>query len=333
MTGGRPGLPPHIAAALSGAGGPADTAGQPWSGRDLDQGDGTKPYHRFDQDDGVQDDGFRVAHAALRAGTGTETGVIASLATARVFVPIIATATELASHEPEFTADSSAQQRDVHGDKESEMALITVQAPDGRRALPVFSTTENLTAWHPQARPVAVFAPRAALSAVSEDAQLMVLDPGAVTTFVVRRPALWALAQQRDWTPSYSDASLHAEVRRLLAGLAVEMVDGGARLKRRQEAPRASGFLLGTDLLPGKGIRSLAADGSLLAGGGAGPELRLVLLLRPGLTSEFLNEFVSAAQDVLARNEMFAERVDSLEVSLQSGDNEAMDLNGPQPGR
>ena len=54
-------------------------------------------------------------------------------------------------------------------------------------------TAHTLTA---DARPVAVYAARAALSAVAEGAELMVLDPGSEVTFVVRRPGLWALAQQ-----------------------------------------------------------------------------------------------------------------------------------------
>ncbi|MBQ1444545.1 MAG: SseB family protein [Renibacterium sp.] len=332
MSTGQPALPPHIAAALRGAGGTADTAGQPWSGRDLAQPDGARTYHRFDADDGSQDEGFRLAHAALRAGTGTEADVVASLAAARVFVPIVATATELAGSGAEPVPEA-ADSGHLHGDKESEMALVTVLAPDGRRALPVFSTTENLAAWHPQARPVAVFSPRAALSAVAEAAQLMVLDPGAATTFVVRRPALWALAQQRPWTPSYADAQLHAEVRRLLAEAALEMSARGDRLGGLAATAAEPGFLLGMDLLPGTGIRSTGVDGTVYSGGGTGPELRVVLLLRPGLRSEFLNGFVSLAQEALAGNEIFAERVDSLEVSVQSASSEtAMDPEGPHYG-
>ena len=98
----------------------------------------------------------------------------------------------------------------LHADKQADMALVTLKAPDGRTAMPVFTSAAALEAWHPQARPVAVYAARAALSAVSEGAQLLVLDPGSDVTFVVRRPAMWSLAQQRDWTPSYLDDELEA---------------------------------------------------------------------------------------------------------------------------
>ena len=43
---------------------------------------------------------------------------------------------------------------------------------------------------------------RAALSAVTERWELMVLDPGGPTTVLVPRPAVWALAQQQEWQPA-----------------------------------------------------------------------------------------------------------------------------------
>lgn len=335
-------LPPHIAAALGAVGGVADTAGQPWAGRDLADRDGVKPYHRFDADDGSQDAGLRAALAALRAGNGGEAEVVASLATARVFVPIVATASEGGEREAAErgtaeTANSTDpddqhghQRRDTsgsatHGDKESDMALVTVMAPDGRRALPIFSSTEKLSAWHRQARPVAVFAARAALSAVSEEAQLMVLDPGAELTFVVRRPALWALAQQHSWTPSYADGELRAEVHGVLERVALELSRRTARL----DAPVGTDefpLFLGMDLLPGSGVHSKSADGSALSGGGPGPELRLVLLLREGLSTNDLEVFVAAVQEALSSNERFANQVDSLEISLHSA---TAENNGP----
>ena len=81
-------LPGHIAAALAGAGGATDSAGQPWAGRSL-TGDDAK-IHNFEDDDGAADAGYLAALADLAAGTGDEAAVVASLATARVFVPILA---------------------------------------------------------------------------------------------------------------------------------------------------------------------------------------------------------------------------------------------------
>ena len=183
-------LPGHIAAALAGAGGATDSAGQPWAGRSL-SGDDAK-IHNFEDDDGTADAGYLAAIAGLAAGTGDEAAVVAALATARVFVPILAQLAE-EGEAPDAHGDG------LHGaatrDKQADMALVTLKAPDGRTAMPVFTSAASLKAWHPEARPVAVYAARAALSAVAEGAELLVLDPGSEVTFVVRRPAVWALAR------------------------------------------------------------------------------------------------------------------------------------------
>ncbi|WP_312181519.1 SseB family protein [Arthrobacter sp.] len=275
-------LPGHIAAALAGSGGATDSAGQPWAGRSL-EGEGN-PLHQFDKDDGQPDAGYTAALAALVAGTGSETAVVASLATARVYVAIIATLGEEAETEHGLAAD-----------KEADLALVTLTAPDGRKALPVFSSVDSLARWHPQARPVAVYAPRAALSAVSEEAQLLVIDPGAELTFVVRRPAMWALAQQRDWVPSYADDSL--------AGI----VSAAAA-----QQPSVRQVLLSA----ASGVASRTADGTLVSGGGPGPELRITLQLAPGLDADGVQSIAAALQRSLAAQPEFVERVDSLELKI-----------------
>lgn len=276
-------LPGHIAAALAGAGGATDSAGRPWAGRSL-AGDDAK-IHNFDDDDGTADAGYLAAVAGLRAGTGSESSVVASLATARVFIPIVAQLAE--------------EEESAHGlqaDKQADMALVTLKAADGRTAMPAFTSAAALSAWHPEARPVAVYAARAALSAVAEGAELLVLDPGADVTFVVRRPAVWALAQQQDWVPSYLDADLAAEMGRAA---------GSFPAVRRIE------------LLPGRGVASRAADGTAIPGGGAGPEVQVVLYLEDGLDAAGVQQLVAGLQAEWSRNVLFGERVDSIEIKLR----------------
>src|SRR6478752_1023129 len=276
-------LPGHIAAALAGAGGAADSAGQPWAGRSL-AGDDAK-IHNFEDDDGTADAGYLTALSALVAGDGDEAAVVASLATARVFVPVVA----------QLAEEAEGAHR-VHADKQADMALVTLKAPDGRLAMPVFTSAAALTAWHAEARPVAVYAARAALSAVAEGAELLVLDPGSAATFVVRRPAVWALARQHAWTPSYSDPAVAA---------AVATAAGGFSALRRVE------------IHPGGGVASAQAGGGQLPGGGAGPELRVVLYLEDGLDAAAVQSLVAGLNNALARNETFAERVDSIDIKLQ----------------
>ncbi len=278
-------LPGHITAALAAAGGSADSAGQPWHGRSLDP---AQTYHNFDDDDGGTDAGYAAALAELSAGTGDEAAVVQSLAAARVFVPIVAE-----------VAQVHVGENSLSSDKESDMALVTLTAPDGRRALPVFTSTENLARWHPQARPVAVYAARAALSAVAEEAQLLVVDPGAGQTFVVRRPGLWALAKQERWQPSYADPQI-AQV------LAASM------------AAVAHPSLLGITAEPGSGIASADSAGHVCTGGGAGPELRVELTLAGGLDRAELDALMEELQRLWTGDEYFAVAVDSLEVRLQA---------------
>lgn len=276
-------LPGHIAAALAGAGGATDSAGQPWAGRSL-TGDDAK-IHNFEDDDGTADAGYLAAIAALIDGTGGEAEVVASLATARVFVPVVAQ-----------LAEEAEGVDGLHADKQADMALVTLKAPDGRTAMPVFTSVAALEAWHPQARPVAVYAARAALSAVSEGAQLLVLDPGSQFAFVVRRPAMWALAQQKDWTPSYLDDQLETAL--------VSTISAFTAVRRLETHP-------------GGGVASLTADGRQVLGGGPGPELRVVLFLEDGLDAGAVQALVAQLNDAWARMDSFAEGVDSMEVKLQ----------------
>jgi len=297
-------LPGHIAAALAGSGGATDSAGQPWAGRSL-AGEDAK-IHNFEHDDGTADAGYLAAVAALRSGDGDEAAVVASLATARVFVPIVAQLAEESEHahgphgsghgDDELHGHDELHGDKLHGDKQADMALVTLKAPDGRTALPVFTSAAALEAWHPEARPVAVYAARAALSAVAEGAELLVLDPGSEYTFVVRRPAVWALAQQHDWLPSYADPEL---------GRAMAEATSGYTAVRRVE------------LEPGGGVASATAGGAVVRGGGPGPELRVVLYLEDGLDAAGVQAIVAGLNADWSRNAVFAERVDSIEVKLQ----------------
>ncbi|MHA7191594.1 SseB family protein [Arthrobacter sp. MDT2-16] len=281
-------LPAHIAAAL--AGNTADSAGQAWAGRDLSGPD--NPLHAFDDDDGTADPALAAAVAGLLGAPDRsvdqpgprERAVFSALTTARVFIPIVAR-----------LAQPGEGVSGVQSDKEAEMALVTLTAPDGRRALPVFSSTRALERWHPDARPVAAYAARAALAAAAEDAELMVLDPGADLTVVVRRPAVWALARQIRWTPSYEDPALAALV---------------------ETAARGEQDVLAVALRPAAGVLTRTADGTIASGGGPGPELRMDLQLRGGLSPQEVRDAVASFRGKLLGLTDFVERVDSLDIKL-----------------
>ena len=126
--------------------------------------------------------------------TGSVAAVVAALAGTRVLVPVLA---ELE------VADVVVHDGHEHTvDKEASAGIVALRAPDGRTALPVFTRVATMTAWRPDARPVPSDVARAALSAVTEGWEVLVVDPGGPATVLVPRPAVWALAQQERWRPA-----------------------------------------------------------------------------------------------------------------------------------
>lgn len=301
-------LPGHIQAAIDrnlarqhrdDQGRPADSAGVAWEGRDL-RGPGIEgsanPLHAFDHDDGTADPAWAAVLGRLAQGEADEADVVRTLSRMRVFAAVVPTVAETSEHE--HSGHDHEHGETLHGDKAADVALVSLQSRDGRRALPVFTSVPALTSWNPQARPVAAWMPRACLSAVDEGNELVVVDPGAETTFVVRRPAVWALGQQQDWTPSYQDPSLARAV-----GSVVDLVPGLERI----------------GLAPGAGVATQTASGQVLPGGGAGPELKIVAFPEPGMDEAGLRLMAATLQQLLGEIPTLAERADSVEITVQTG--------------
>ncbi|RPF27943.1 SseB family protein [Georgenia muralis] len=271
---GRPGpggrAPLRIAEGLTDAA-LADSAGQAWAGRTL------RP-NPFAGDDGKVQPGMAAALALTDPGERV-VAVVAELRTGRVVVPVVAhehPGTDDDGHVRAHDADRF-RTGDRGGDAMASAAMVSVRTADGRSALPVFSSVEALLRWDPAARPVPVEAARAALSAVGESDSLLVLDPGAPTTVLVPRPAVWAVAQQRPWVPSWADPELPGLVAAALRGI-TELV--GVRLERGERA-----------------------------------ELRVVLAVRAGLDAETVRAAVTRASEALGAEHALRERVDSLELA------------------
>lgn len=237
---------------------PADSAGVPWQGRTL-------PAGGFSADDGGADAALHRALDERAAGRAGEEEVVAALSAARLLVPVVAVLGEgvEATHGP--------------ADKQADMALVTLTSPDGVRALPVFSSLESLAQWDSSARPVPVEARRAAVSAVAEGCDVMVLDPSGPVSFVVGRPALWALGQGRTWVPAHRDPEVAAVLHDVAAAFAeVDSVTGepGERAELRvvvavsadldREALRALGARVGERLQASDVVRE-RVDGVELA--------------------------------------------------------------------
>lgn len=295
-------LPGHIRAALdrvradSPEGGLTDSAGVPWDGRDLAGGGvegSANPLHAFDTDDGTTDPRWSAVMERLARSEASEEDVTEVLAEIRVFAAVVPALAEESEH---GHAHADGTEHVHHGDKQADVALVTLRAPDGRTALPVFTSVPHLTAWNPQARPVAVWMPRACLSAVDEGCELVVVDAGAEHTYAVRRPAVWALAQQKQWTPSYRNQEVADEI--------AEVAD-------------LVPHLLNLGLAPGSGVATRSASGAVMNGGGSGPELRVVAMPARGTDAADARHMSATLRLLLADLPLLAERADSVEIAVR----------------
>jgi hypothetical protein len=156
---------------------------------------------------GEADPGLVAALATYTRDAAREPEVLTALAASRILVPVLAVPAE----------EEGVAAAGRRGEKSTDMALVTLVGTDGRRALPVFSSLAALAAWDLQARPVPVEAPRAALSAAAEGAQVLVVDVAGPTTYVVSGPALRRLAEGEACRPAYDDPRVAHEVARLCA--------------------------------------------------------------------------------------------------------------------
>lgn len=180
------------------------------------------PTSQFAGDDGSPDPALQSALDRWAEDRAREPEVLHALAAARVLVPVVARMTE---------AEQTAGGRTV--EKTTTMSLVSLVGEDGRRILPVFSGLAALSAWDVSARPVAVPASRAALSAAAEGASVLVLDLAGPRRYAVGGPVLRRLAEGDPLTPLYDDPEVLAAVR--------DLVDV-------EEAVRAAWLVPGADL-------------------------------------------------------------------------------------
>jgi len=175
----------------------------------------------FEGDDGAADPALAAA-----IESGDPSALMAGLQASRLLVPIVAEPVE------------TEVQDGLTVDKQTDMAAVTLVAPDGERALPVFTSLESIAAWDPAARPVPVTSARAAQAAVSERCDVIVIDVAGPHTSVLRPSMVWALAQERDWLIPHEDPFV---ARAVTAALAEEPA---VRTHRIEEgAPAGQGIL------------------------------------------------------------------------------------------
>lgn len=143
----------------------------------------TIPDSGFADDNGASDPvvaGVLADHAAGRATSGR---VLSVLQDARLLVPVVA-----------ILGEVELDEQGLAHDKSSDMAAVLVRAADGSTGLLAFTSTETMSRWDPQARPVPVTAATAATAAVQDGAEALLVDLAGPASYVVDGEDLVRLA-------------------------------------------------------------------------------------------------------------------------------------------
>jgi hypothetical protein len=212
---------------------------------------------KFPGDDGAADTAVLTALTAYAAGRGSEHAALTALARSRLLVPVVAVpvvAVPVAGEQ----ADGGSQ----GGGKSTEMALPTMVAADGSRAIIAFTCLDALQRWRSDARPVPVPAASAWLAGTQE-ADAVVIDVAGPVTLAVDGARLAALAAGRPVPLPHQDpevlAALQAALERepLIVAAAVTTPD------QRVTATGSAG--------PGPAVSSSVPGGPGTPGGQDGP--------------------------------------------------------------
>lgn len=165
------------------------------------------PDPGFAGDDGSADPRLAAALAAYAADRTpeAEAEVLSALASARLLVPIVAVLGEAE------VVDGLARE------KSSDMAVPTIQAPDGRRGLPAFTSLAALARWRADARPAPVPTRQAVEAAWQEGAEALLIDLAGPVFYELSGPAMRLLGQGRAPGDALTDPEVTDALRALLA--------------------------------------------------------------------------------------------------------------------
>lgn len=242
-----------------------DSAGVPWEGRSFDE-------NNWKNDSGETPKELQRAFETFEENLDLA-ALVRQIAKSRFLIPLVASLGE--------------GEIGPHGqlvEKSADLAIVAVATPDGQSAIPAFSSVSEMTKWRNDARPVPVGATKLALAAISEGHNRIVINP-ASNALVLRAPALRAIAQEKNWTPSYLDPA----VEQLISNAAGNF-------------PEITALQIG----PGDPKANLA-----------GAELLLELTIVPGLEISKLESVLTEFANQMQTQE-FLQAVDSVAINLRT---------------
>jgi hypothetical protein len=246
----------------------ADSSGVPWEGRSFQPN-----LHAGDSGETPPD--VAAAINAFRDGSGTFAQLANTLAGSRALIPLVTHAGD------EFDADNPVME-----DKIQELAVVTLAGPNGEQVYPAFTSAEAMRAWKVDARPIPIEFRRVALAAAGESIDRIVVNPGS-DQIVVRRPAVWAIAQGETVVSPWESDALLAEARAALGSI--------------------------------EQVLDVSLEPVDVHATGLGPELRLIATLVAGLDEMTVKSLVEEIQSRAVSSLLLAKTVDSLEIALRAG--------------
>ena len=124
------------------------------------------PLVRWKDDTGVAD-----PQLMLALKSGESLGVVQALRSGRVFIALAKSGVDPESSE-----------------KSSDMSVVCITSTDGRIGLLAFTSVESLAQWNADARPIPITGTDAAIAALDESAQALIIDPAGPIPFTLTLP-------------------------------------------------------------------------------------------------------------------------------------------------
>ncbi len=100
-------------------------------------------------------------------------------------------------------------------DENVEMMQALFSSNDGRVAMPVFTSLENLTKWNQDARPLPLNAIDFAQQTIDQDLDALILDIASDHRFVIKGHMLSCLAKNQEWNYPFQDLEVKKTIENL----------------------------------------------------------------------------------------------------------------------
>ena len=93
-------------------------------------------------------------------------------------------------------------------DENVEMMQALFSSNDGKIAMPVFTSLDELIKWNKEARPIPLFANDFAQQTIDQELDALILDIASDHRFVVQGYMLGCLAKNQEWNYPYQDSEI-----------------------------------------------------------------------------------------------------------------------------